>query len=114
MTLDGDTAVGSLRHQIGKHLAGLAGDMLGIVAVGQSQYHMVRIGLGPGPRGGLLAGSQCTGGQDQRYQRSGEEGYDFLHLDTSNQSWKKAGKQQINCPAAAGCGIRRGCSPQPA
>ena len=87
VALDGDAAVGLLVHQVGKHLAGLAGDVLGVVAVGQAQDHGLRGSsgglVGFGSSGSLFFFAAAAGAQGQHRADSQQSCKELFHFFSS-------------------------------
>ena len=85
VALNGDAAVGLLVHQVGEHLAGLAGDVLGVVAVGQTQDHGLTGRLLFGSGLGLLGGSgallaAAAGAQAQQHDDRQQGCHHLFHV----------------------------------
>ena len=98
VALNGDAAIGFLVHQVGKHLAGLAGNVFSVVAVRQAQNNRFAAasagsgvaGRGCAASGGVSAGgaviASAAGAQGQQHDCCQQNCKNFLHTNFSSTS----------------------------
>ena len=90
VALDGDAAISLFVYQISEHLAGLAGDVLSVVAVGQTQNHSLS---GRGTCRSSVASGRAVllptaaGAQAQQHDHRQKGGNKLFHLLFSYQTF---------------------------